>query len=338
MKHSLLLISILLLIVQISCTPSNNYRNGGSNYTLEAQTSAQEEPHTYDFAEYGFSVSAPCVFEDAPAQNKGKDLVNVGGFVNKGNRQNFTFYQLIVTEIRNRTEAEVLAFLKDRKGGLYNMKQTKIGGYNALEGDAVTQGVDTKGAFIIKTPYLIALTVISPVNLEQKYNDYKNSFTTIGESTVAPEPNLNTETDKKSDNRSQILDELIEKFGCNVGHNILDAKKSAKKENLTQFMEQQNNGYTATLFENGGHNTIVGYIHKKNIVSFIGIGFNSKTAMNAIFAELRTKVEYVGRSYYPLQVPKIEYPTYKYDGYYFQKFESEQGAMVIISKSVEMAY
>ena len=337
MKHILLLISILLLIVQISCVPNNNYRNGGSNYKSETQTSVPET-HNYDFPEYGFSISAPCVFEDAPAQSRGKDLVNVGGFVNKGNRQNFTFYQLIVTEIRNKTEAEVLAFLKDRQGGMTNIKQTKIGGYNALEGDAVTQGVNTKGTFIIKTPYLIALTVISPVNLEQKYNDYKNSFTTIGESTVAPEPNLNTETDKKSDNRSQILDELIEKFGCNVGRNISEAKKSAGKENLVQFMEQQNNGYTATLFENSGHNTIVGYIHKKNIVSFIGIGFNSKTAMNAIFAELRTKVEYVGRSYYPLQVPKIEYPTYKYDGYYFQKYESEQGAMVIISKSVEMAY
>ena len=102
-------------------------------------------------------------------------------------------------------------------------------------------------------------------------------------------------------------------------------------------MEQQNNGYTAILFENSERNTIVGYIHKNNIVSFVGIGFNSKTAMNAIFAELRTKVEYVGRSYYPLQVPKIEYPTYKYDGYYFQKYDNEQGAMVIISKSVEMA-
>ena len=337
MKHISLLISILLLIVQMSCTPNNNYRNSGSNYNSEAQISAPE-PHTYDFPEYGFSLSAPCVFEEAPAQTKGKNLVSVGGFVNKGNRQNFTFYQLIVTETHNKTEADVLDFIKNRQGGLNNLKQTKIGGYNAIEGDAITQGVNTKGAFIIKTPYLIALTVISPVNLEQKYNDYKNSFKTVGEPPSISEDEV--ETNKKSDetsNRCFLLDELIEKFGCNVGRNISVAKKAAEKENLVQFMEQQNNGYTAILFENSERNTIVEYIHKNNIVSFVGIGFNSKTAMNAIFAELRTKVEYVGRSYYPLQVPKIEYPTYKYDGYYFQKYDNEQGAMVIISKSVEMA-
>ena len=199
MKHISLLISILLLIVQMSCTPNNNYRNSGSNYNSEAQISAPE-PHTYDFPEYGFSLSAPCVFEEAPAQTKGKNLVSVGGFVNKGNRQNFTFYQLIVTETHNKTEADVLDFIKNRQGGLNNLKQTKIGGYNAIEGDAITQGVNTKGAFIIKTPYLIALTVISPVNLEQKYNDYKNSFKTVGEPSSISEDEV--ETNKKSDETS----------------------------------------------------------------------------------------------------------------------------------------
>lgn len=337
MKHISLLISILLLIVQLSCTP-NNYRNScNTNYNSEASQTAAPELRTYNYPEYGFSISAPCEFEDAPAQTKGKNLVSVGGFVNKGNRQNFTFYQMMVTEIRNKTEAEVWDFLKNRQGGLNNVKQTKINGYNAIEGDAVTQGVNTKGAFIIKAPYLIALTVIAPENLEQKYNDYRNSFKTVGEPANSEDKIQTTENTDKTSSRCVLLDELIEKFGCNVGRNVSVAKKSVEKENLVQFMEQTNNGYTATLFENNGRNTIVAFVSKNQIVSFVGIGFNSKPAMNAIFAELRTKVEYVGRSYYPLQVPKIEYPTYKYDGYYFQKFESEQGAMVIISKSVEMA-
>lgn len=336
MKQITYLIVILLLC---ACQPNRNtnYRQAYANSQVSDGQYSMPEPHTYDFPEYGFSITAPCVFEDAPAQTRDKNLVNVGGFVNKGDRQNFTFYQLIVTEIRNKTEAEVLEFMKNRQGGMNNFRQTKINGYNSIEGDAVTQGVNTKGAFIIKSPYLIALTVISPINLEQKYDDFKNSFKNIGETSSLIEDEQTVQTNDATNSHAQLLDELIEKFGRNVGRKFSDAKKSAEHEQLTQFMEQQCNGYTATLFENSIPNIIVGIVHKKNIVQFVGIGFNSKPAMNAIFAELRTKAEYVGRSFYPLQEPKIEYPTYKYNGYFFQKYETNQGSMVIISKSVEMA-
>ena len=134
-----------------------------------------------------------------------------------------------------------------------------------------------------------------------------------------------------------IPDTVLSELDYRKDHSKDRKDRNAAWQVMMTIDEYRSRFRNRMLFENSERNTIVGYIHKNNIVSFVGIGFNSKTAMNAIFAELRTKVEYVGRSYYPLKVPRIEYPTYKYDGYFFQKFESEQGSMVIISKSVEMA-
>ena len=333
MKNKLIFTTAVLLLC--GCYQNNNTRYTNTNNDMVTSESYVPENHFYEFPEYGFSINSPCVLEDSP-QKSSKDLVNIGGFINMGDKQNFSFYQLMVNEMPNKSESEFFDFLQSHPGSMKNLKPITIGKYHGLEGDAITQGVNQKGLFLVKNHVIITLTVISPINLQQKYDDFKNSLTFV-EDGISEDKFSDNNNSESTSYHSKLLDGLIDEYGNCVNVKFSDANKRAISQKFVQFREEDNRGLTITVYEKKEPNAILAYVHKNNIVSYVGIGFNSKPLMYSIFEELRNNIEYVGRSYYPPQGHDTVFPTYKYNGYYFQKFEDPRGGMIIISKTLDLA-
>lgn len=166
------------------CLYANNYAP-----QVSASFGIQEEPYTLDFKEYGFVLKAPCKMEDVSIKPNDDFLINYGGITEKDNPSKMAAYQLIVTRLpigyRNLTKTEladkVNVLIRSRMSSMKNIMPVSFGyeGYKGYVGESIHNGMRQKGVFFSMNNYVIALTVISNNNLEEKFNKFTNGFKTV---------------------------------------------------------------------------------------------------------------------------------------------------------------
>jgi len=171
---------LCLLLACFSCgTNSNN----GSN-----QEGASKE-YTKTFEEFGFSISAPCILEDVSSQVSGTFEANYGGIVNPDDPENATVYQVAVTklpsDIEGLSEADQQEILDQRmnleNAGFTNVKKVLFSDNNYIGyvGDTQHNGLMQRGMMFKKGKHIITLTVLTNIDLDEKFNKFTNSFKVI---------------------------------------------------------------------------------------------------------------------------------------------------------------
>lgn len=186
MKY-LKMFTILVTMMLTACdNPSSTYTQGQAATSTHSQTAKEEKVFNYDYPQYGFSITSPCVLQNVGARSSDNFLLNLGGTIDENNPDKFAAYQVIVTRLP-------IGYKDYDKETLYKMeidylnsitkhfeKRKKIRfSYDELPGYELYSyhnGLQQKGVMFCYNNYCICLTVMSNDNLEQKYNKFTNGF------------------------------------------------------------------------------------------------------------------------------------------------------------------
>lgn len=178
-KIYICLTTIISLLV-VSCNNQNPQTN---------VTTSKTANYTQNFDGLGFSITTPCELEDVSARASGDFIINYGGVKNPNDRANMAAYQVIVTNLpvgyKDLTKAQLEVFvdkaLKNAVLGLTNVKKIYFSdeGYPGYIGYSNHNGLKQKGVMFFKEPNIIALTLMTNNNLEEKFNKFTNGFKTI---------------------------------------------------------------------------------------------------------------------------------------------------------------
>lgn len=148
---------------------------------------------TKSFPQYGFSITAPCELEDVSSQSSGNFLLNLGGVTDGNDPVRMAAYQISVVRApvgyRDLPKEEYERMMDSQLRSLgrsfkyWNHISFGYEGYNGYVGETTHNGYGQKGVMFVKDNLIIALTVITNNNLEQKFNKFTNGFKTINSST-----------------------------------------------------------------------------------------------------------------------------------------------------------
>lgn len=173
---------VSLLALNIACTMS-----GTDNVTsVRHNQDISETSYTYPYREYGFSITAPCKMEDVSQYTSGDFLINLGGITDKNDSKKIAAYQFMVTRLpvgyRNIPASELSSrvdeLLRITFSNLENLEAVKVGyeGFPGYVGYSFSNGLRQKGMIFSMNNYIIALTVMTNNNLEEKFNRFSNGF------------------------------------------------------------------------------------------------------------------------------------------------------------------
>lgn len=170
-------IFICLLLACVSCVsnPSKNSK----------QEDASKE-FIKVFKEYGFSITSPCVLEDEKSHGLGNDAYFAGTELSD-DPENAIGYQVVVKEVpkgfKDLSEVELNAMMDQMKNsGFVNVEKVLFSDnkYPGFIGDKNQDGSVHRGVMFNKDKYIISLIVSADSSvLDQKFNDFTNSFTVI---------------------------------------------------------------------------------------------------------------------------------------------------------------
>ncbi|MFI3287046.1 MAG: hypothetical protein R3Y61_01065 [Rikenellaceae bacterium] len=141
----------------------------------------------HNFIEYGFSIEAPCQMQDVSSQSNLDCLVNYAGTTDKNDLSKMAFYQLMVIRLpvgykdlaADKLKIAVDSKLKEVTNNFTQRKSITFGyeGYKGYEVKTRHNNMDQVGVFFFNNENLIiALTVISNNDIEQKFNKFTNGF------------------------------------------------------------------------------------------------------------------------------------------------------------------
>lgn len=201
MRISIFLISVFLLS---SC--QYKVKSEGSNSVLEDSNMAvftdeavadsanlNIDDYQY-FYECGFAIKTPCILKDASQQASGNFFLNYGGIINGDNPSKMTAYQVIVNRLPigyKELSKHELSSLVDglmRKGfdRFSNIKSIRFSydEYPGYVAECTTKGYAQKGVMFWKDNFIICLTVITNDRLNEKFNEFTNSFKNVESSNL----------------------------------------------------------------------------------------------------------------------------------------------------------
>ena len=170
---------ILSLLLACVCWVANAHN--GSNQV----GAGGSKEITKTFKKYGFSITAPCVLEDLTSHGLGNDAYFVGT-VNPNDPQNATVYQVVVKKVPKSidecSEAEINEMMDQiRKSGFTNVERLTFSDhkYPGFIGNKRQDGETVRAVMFSKDKYFIVLSVVSNSDLNQKFNQFTNSFKVI---------------------------------------------------------------------------------------------------------------------------------------------------------------
>lgn len=148
-----------------------------------------KENYYQPFADYGFAITAPCKLRDVSHQSSGDFVVNYAGVLNENSLDKAVFYQVMAIDVpvgykdlsNSEYEELVDALIKSSMSRMSNCKKVKFGyeEYNGYVGEAIVNGYRQKGVMFCKENLIITLTVITNDGLNEKFNEFTNSFRNI---------------------------------------------------------------------------------------------------------------------------------------------------------------
>ena len=183
---------LILVIMVCLCGLSSSYENRitpeRNNHT-DQKVAGLKQDYTKSFPQYGFSITAPCVLEDVSSQSSGNFLLNLGGITDGNDPAKMAAYQLALIRVpvgyrdlpKEEYERMMDNYLKSLGRAFKYWNHIRFGyeGYNGYVGETTKNGYRQKGVMFIKDNLVIALTVITNNNLEQKFNKFTNGFRTL---------------------------------------------------------------------------------------------------------------------------------------------------------------
>lgn len=144
---------------------------------------------TKTFPKYGFSITAPCVLEDATSKARkhidGDLEVEYSGVENFGDTVNATAYQVLVHKISENSfenEDQLNEFMDQvKKSGFTNVEKVLFSDnkYIGYVGDIFKNGSMNRMVQFRKGKYLISLIVITNTGLDEKFKNFTESFKAI---------------------------------------------------------------------------------------------------------------------------------------------------------------
>ena len=148
-----------------------------------------KENYYQSFDDYGFAITAPCKLRDVSHQSSGDFVVNYAGVINENNLDKVVFYQVMAIDVpigykdlsNSEYEELVDTLIKSSMSKMSNCKKVKFGyeEYNGYVGETIVNGYRQKGVTFCKENLIITLTVITNDGLNEKFNEFTNSFRNI---------------------------------------------------------------------------------------------------------------------------------------------------------------
>ena len=169
-----------LLLVCFGC--ATNPDNGST------QDGVSNNEFTKAFKEYGFSITAPCVLEDESSHAMGNDAY-YAGTENPDDPDKATGYQVVVNklpegskgfaDLSEEEQNEQIDQMKD--SGFTNVKSVLFSDnkYPGFVGDKNQDRSMVRLVSFYKDGCIISLTVVAKTDLDQKFNQFTDSFKVI---------------------------------------------------------------------------------------------------------------------------------------------------------------
>ena len=182
----LTLIAFVGLINHFSCFNGHDFLYSSP---INEEKMVYYQDYTKSFPQYGFSITAPCELEDVSSQSSGNFLLNLGGVTDGNDPAKMVAYQLALIRVpvgykdlpKEEYERMMDNYLRSlgRSFRYWNHISFGYEGYNGYVGETTHNGYGQKGVMFVKDNLVIALTVITNNNLEQKFNKFTNGFKAI---------------------------------------------------------------------------------------------------------------------------------------------------------------
>lgn len=194
-SKSTIIAAIIIPLFAVSCV-----NQSARNQTTTTIVSEDIE-HTKNFEELGFSITTPCQLNDVSSHSSGNFVANYGGVVDENDASKMAAYQVIVTKLpigyKNLSKSALNNFidnaLRKAVSNLTNVEKINFSynDYPGYVGYSTHNGLKQKGVMFSMNEYIIALTLMTNYNLEERFNKFTNGFKTLSSSSEPIENSVN---------------------------------------------------------------------------------------------------------------------------------------------------
>lgn len=182
---------ILLSTFVIGCVNQNPNKQISTSPNSEEIDNPEKAEFTETFDKLGFSITTPCKLNDVTSQSSGNFIINYGGIEDENDDSRIAFYQVIVTKLTNENKQlpdkthydfidksirkAISNFTNVEKVNFYNDQYIGYIGYSTHN------GLNQKSLMFCKNEYIIALTIMTNYNLEERFDKFINSFNVLSQ-------------------------------------------------------------------------------------------------------------------------------------------------------------